>query len=83
MKFYYVYKTIQTAPKNRIGKYYIGKRSCKNIQNDVDYLGSGKLIKLAVNKYGKECFKKEILCFCKTEDEAYKIEKRDYTLYIR
>jgi hypothetical protein len=42
------------------GKYYIGKdkHSIKN------YLGSGKIIKSAILKYGIENFKKEILQEC-------------------
>jgi hypothetical protein len=39
------------------GKIYIGQDS----KNNNNYYGSGKLIKLAIKKYGKENFKKDIL----------------------
>lgn len=41
------------------GKYYIGQHQTKNPYDD--YIGSGKLIKRAVKKYGLSCFIKEFL----------------------
>ena len=61
--FYTIYKTINLIN----GKVYIGKHETEN-QND-NYLGSGNNIKRALNKYGKENFKKEILFIFDTEDE--------------
>jgi group I intron endonuclease len=38
-------------------------------------LGSGILINNAINKYGKENFKKELICECKTKNKLNKSEK--------
>lgn len=53
------------------GKWYIGKHS----GNDPAYMGSGKILKLAIKKYGIENFKKEILEECETEDTLNEREK--------
>lgn len=66
---YYVYKVTN---KNN-NKYYIGKRKHRDPEQD-SYLGSGKLIKLAVEKYGKESFLKEIVEIFDTNDEAAALE---------
>lgn len=49
----YIYKTTNLIN----GKIYIGQNST----NDEKYLGSGSILQLAIKKYGKENFKKEIL----------------------
>ena len=46
-------------------KFYIGQ----DIKNNPKYFGSGKLITVAIKKYGKENFKKEILEFCSDEKQ--------------
>jgi len=46
-------------------KIYIGQDS----KNNKYYFGSGRLIKQAIKKYGKENFTKEILCECSTKEE--------------
>jgi hypothetical protein len=55
------------------GKIYIGK----DVKNNSNYYGSGKILKQAIKKYGKENFKKEILveCFSKSELELEEIEQ--------
>ncbi|MFA5745627.1 MAG: NUMOD3 domain-containing DNA-binding protein [Candidatus Paceibacterota bacterium] len=53
-------------------KIYIGQ----DTKNRPLYLGSGILIKNAVGKYGKHNFKKEILEYCKTQEELN--EKEQY-----
>jgi group I intron endonuclease len=55
-----IYKTT-----NQInGKIYIGQ----DTNNDPSYIGSGKIIKEAIKKYGKSNFTKEILEECETVD---------------
>lgn len=52
------------------GKKYVGK----DARNQPWYLGSGKYIKKAVKKYGKENFVKEILQECSTLEELNSAE---------
>lgn len=69
MKYHYVY--IITNKINH--KFYIGKHSTNNL--DDGYMGSGKVIKNATQKYGLENFNKRILCFCDSAEDALEIEK--------
>ena len=66
--FMYIYKITNLLN----GKIYVGKHTCKNIENL--YYGSGVAIKSAIKKYGKENFKKDVLCFCESEDELNSME---------
>lgn len=50
-----VYKTTHILS----GRFYVGMHSTKNV--DDGYFGSGKWIKTAIKKYGKDAFKREIL----------------------
>ena len=47
------------------GKIYIGQ----DFKNNPKYLGSGKLLKLALKKYGVDNFSKETICTCANEKE--------------
>jgi hypothetical protein len=61
-----VYKIINSIN----GKIYVGKDE----HNRKNYLGSGKLIKQAIKKYGYQHFKKEILQECYSKEELCKYE---------
>ena len=79
-KHYLVYKTTNLVN----GKIYIGKHETDNL--DDGYLGSGKILRKAIEKYGEQNFKREILFECSTREEMNAkeaeipplgIEKRD------
>ena len=65
---YIVYETTNLIN----GKYYVGVHK----KNGSDYLGSGKILRFAVEKYGKENFIRETLKEFKIEDDAYEFEKK-------
>ena len=67
---YYVYKTTCLVT----GKAYVGKHKCFTIGVDERYLGSGKILKRAIDKYGKDNFIQEILEFTSSEEENRKRE---------
>jgi len=61
------------------GKQYIGSHLTDNPEDE--YIGSGKLIKNAIKKYGKENFRREILKECETIEEARKLEESSIKKY--
>ena len=65
--------TIYQVTNKLNGKIYIGKHQTTN-PND-GYYGSGKFVKAAIKKYGKENFVKEVLFVFKTEAEMNDKEK--------
>ena len=67
----YIYLTI-----NKVNhKTYVGQKMLKNKNWDKDgYLGSGKLLKCAIKKYGKENFEKFLVQFCYSKEELDKQE---------
>jgi len=56
-----IYKTTNIVN----GKFYIGQDS----KNNPDYLGSGLLLKKAIEKYGRDNFVKEVLEECETKEQ--------------
>jgi hypothetical protein len=69
MKVHYVYQI-----ENLIdGKIYIGKHTTSHLEDG--YMGRGKLLIKAIEKYGIENFKKTVLSFFETEEEAFQYEK--------
>jgi ribosome-binding protein aMBF1 (putative translation factor) len=62
-----IYKTTNLVN----GKFYIGKDS----KNNHNYLGSGKILKQAIKKYGKTNFRKEILEECFSMEDLNEQEK--------
>lgn len=57
-KIYFIYKITNKVN----GKSYVGKHETYSV--DDDYFGSGKILRIAIKKYGKENFHKEIIEFC-------------------
>ena len=60
------------------GKFYIGKHQTSDIGDG--YMGSGKLIKAAIKKYGVENFSKEILHIYDSEEDMNLKEKELVTI---
>ena len=69
MEFYGLYRITNLTN----GKMYIGQHVTDNI--DDGYMGSGKIVKQAVKKYGPENFRKEWLGFYEDKDELDYMER--------
>lgn len=67
-KFYIVYKTTNLLN----GKFYIGSHQTFNLQDG--YYGSGKVLRLAIKKYGKDNFLNEVICRCSSLNVARCVE---------
>jgi len=55
------------------GKFYVGIHRTNDLNDN--YLGSGKNLKIAISKYGRENFKREILKECSSYEELLVEEK--------
>ena len=69
MTLYLIYKITNLVN----GKMYIGKHMTDDI--DDGYIGSGKILKRAINKYGINCFRKEYLMSCESKEEMDYMER--------
>jgi group I intron endonuclease len=70
----YIYTVYKTT--NQInGKYYIGKHKTTVDNINDDYLGSGIILKQAIEKYGKENFTKEVIKIFNDENSAFDYEQ--------
>lgn len=68
-----MYETTNTITQ----KIYVGIHKTKNINDG--YLGSGKIIRQAIEKYGKEAFTRRIISFYDSENEMREAEKNYVT----
>jgi len=75
-KYHFVYKITNLINQ----KYYIGVHSTDNFEDG--YMGSGTAIKNAIQKYGIENFKREILEFVQTSEEKWLAEIKHVTLDV-
>lgn len=71
---YLIYKTTNLIN----GKYYIGCHQTDDLNDG--YLGSGTLLRRAIQKYGEHNFKREILFEAKTPQEMFEKEKELVTI---
>lgn len=69
-EFNYVYITTNLIN----GKQYVGDHSTNNL--DDKYIGSGRRLLPSIKKYGRNNFKKEILEFFPTKQEAFDLQEK-------
>jgi hypothetical protein len=69
MKYYTVYK-ITNIDSNKV---YIGAHKTDDLNDD--YMGSGNMIKRAINKHGIDKFKKEYIAIFDNPEQMYNLER--------
>lgn len=70
-----MYGFVYITTNNINNKKYIGKCAYNKINGWENYLGSGKLLKQAIQKYGTENFSREIILECESITELDAAEK--------
>jgi len=70
-QFHFVYITTNIINN----KQYVGDHSTNNLEKD-NYLGSGKYFIKALNEYGKENFKREIINFFDTKQQSFDAQEK-------
>jgi hypothetical protein len=73
MTYFYLYRTTNLIN----GKIYVGVHKTSNLEDG--YIGSGKVLNRAIEKYGIENFRKDILEFFDTAKEMFAKEKEIVT----
>ena len=73
---YIIYKTVNKLNS----RYYIGMHQCSTLQDS--YLGSNKILKQAIKKYGRKNFERTILHECASLEEMSQLEKQILTAEI-
>jgi len=73
MPYHFIYKTTN----KQTGKFYVGMHTTRNL--DDGYLGSGKILKRSIKKYGIEKHHFEILEFFETRELLVEREKQILT----
>lgn len=68
--YYFLYRTTNLLNN----KYYLGMHSTRKLKDG--YLGSGKILRRSINKYGQDNFKMEILYFFNSRSEMVYEENR-------
>lgn len=76
-RYGYVYKITNLIN----GKTYVGQRKIVRDKTWEDYYGSGKLIKQAIAKYGKENFLKELISYADSQEELLELEAESITAF--
>ena len=72
-KLFFIYKTTNAIT----GKYYIGMHVTSRLRDG--YLGSGKILKRSISKYGRMNHIREILHFCESQDDLISLESKIVT----
>lgn len=67
-----LYYTVYQITNLINGHFYIGKHTTTDPYDN--YFGSSEVVENAIKKYGRDNFKKYILFYCNSEEEAFEIE---------